>query len=404
MTLSDTAIRTAKPRDKSYKLYDTDGLFLVVATSGSKLWRMKYHFNHQEKVLSFGPYPMMSLREARERRDAAKKLLYDKIDPAAEKKRREVAAAIAAGNTFGKVAREFLEKLELEGIASATKVRNDRCLKQLDKELGSRPMGEVEPVEVLAILKKFERRGVYETAKRLRAFIARVYRYAIITGRARYNPAADLADGLVKVKKKHLAAIIDPAVLGDLLRSIETFNKYMVTTLALRLTPHLFVRPGELRHMEWTEIDWEAKVWRIPEEKMKMRREHVVPLSRQALAILEEAKAIASHSKYVFPSIRTGLRPISENTINVALRRLGYSGDEMTAHGFRSTASTLLNESGKWSPDAIERSLAHKGQDKVRAIYHRGAHWDERVRMAQWWSDYLDGLRDGNTVSLKIFA
>ena len=322
MTLSDTAIRTAKPRDKSYKLYDTDGLFLVVATSGSKLWRMKYHFNHQEKVLSFGPYPMMSLREARERRDAAKKLLYDKIDPAAEKKRREVAAAIAAGNTFGKVAREFLEKLELEGIANATKVRNDRCLKQLDKELGSRPMGEVEPVEVLAILKKFERRGVYETVKRLRAFIARVYRYAIVTGRARYNPAADLADGLVKVKKKHLAAIIDPAVLGDLLRSIETFNKYMVTTLALRLTPHLFVRPGELRHMEWTEIDWQAKVWRIPEEKMKMRREHVVPLSHQALAILEEAKAIASHSRYVFPSIRTGLRPISENTINVALRRL----------------------------------------------------------------------------------
>jgi integrase len=404
MALSDTTIRTAKPKDKSYKLYDTDGLFLVVATSGSKLWRMKYHFNRQEKVLSFGPYPIMSLREARERRDAAKKLLYDKIDPAVEKKRQEVAMAIAAGNTFGKVAREFLEKLDLEGNANATKARNDRCLKQLDKELGNRPMGEIEPVEVLAILKKFERRGVYETAKRLRAFIARVYRYAIITGRARHNPAADLADGLIKVKKKHLAAIIDPAALGELLRSIETFNKYMVTTLALRLTPHLFVRPGELRHMEWSEIDWNAKVWRIPEEKMKMRREHAVPLSRQALAILEEAKAIASHSKYVFPSIRTGLRPISENTVNVALRRLGFSGDEMTAHGFRSTASTLLNESGKWSPDAIERALAHKGQDRVRAIYHRGAHWDERVRMAQWWSDYLDGLRDGNTIPLKVFA
>lgn len=395
MALSDSAIRAAKPADKPFKLYDTGGLFLLVAKSGGKLWRFKYRFNGQEGLLALGAYPDVALKQARERRDAARKQVASGVDPAVEKKRQAVAASISAENTFRAVAIEFLDKLEREGVAKATKIRNDRCVKQLESDLGNRPISEIEPFEVLAVLKKFERKGIYETAKRLRAFASRVFRYAIITGRARLNPAADLGEALTSPKVKHMAAIVEPKALGDLLRSIEISDKYITTTLALRLTPHLFVRPGALRQMEWSEIDFNAKVWRIPVAKMKMRNEHIVPLSRQALAILEEAKAVAHNSKYVFPSIRTSLRPMSENTVNVALRRLGYSGDEMTAHGFRSTASTLLNESGLWSPDAIERALAHKGSDRVRSIYHRGAHWDERVKMAQWWSDYLGMLRDG---------
>jgi integrase len=395
MTMTDTSIRAAKPLEKQYKLYDSGGLFMIVRPSGQKLWRIKYRFNDKEQQLTVGTYPIVGLKDARAKRDEAKRLLSEGTDPSADKKRKAIAAAIQANNTFGAVAREFLDKLDKEGGAKPTKVRNERCIKQLDADLGRRPVSEIEPYEVLAALKKFERRGIYETAKRLRAFASRVFRYAIITGRARHNPAADIGEALVTPKRKHLAAIIEPAALGELLRSIETFDKYMTTTLALRLTPHLFVRPGELRHMEWAEVDFAGKVWRIPAEKMKMRNEHAVPLSQQALAILEEAKAFSGRSKYVFPSIRTGMRPMSENTVNVALRRLGYTGEEMTAHGFRSTASTLLNESGLWSSDAIERALAHKGSDRVRAIYHRGTHWEERVRMAQWWSDYLDHLRVG---------
>ncbi len=395
MALTDTAIRAAKPKDKAFKLYDDAGLFVLVATSGGKLWRFKYRFNGQEKLLALGAYPDLALKQARERRDQARKLVAGGIDPAVEKKRRAIAATMSAECTFSAIALEFSEKLEREGVAKATRIRNDRCVKQLETDLGKRPVSEIEPFEVLAALKKYERRGLHETAKRLRAFASRVFRYAIVSGRARHNPAADLGDALISPKIKHMAAIVDPVALGGLLRSIETFDRYITTTLALRLTPHLFVRPGELRHMEWSEIDFDGKVWRIPAAKMKMRNEHVVPLSHQALTILEETKAISHNSKYVFPSIRTGARPMSENTINVALRRLGYSGEEMTAHGFRSTASTLLNESGQWSSDAIERALAHKGSDRVRSIYHRGAHWDERVKMAQWWSDYLDQLRDG---------
>lgn len=395
MALTDTSVRAARPKDKPYKLFDGDGLYLQVTPPGGKLWRFKYYFTGKERLLALGQYPAVGLRDARRRRDEARELIAKGTNPAVEKKRLAVAAAIQASNTFSVVARELCEKLEREGIAAATKIRNDRCIKQLEADLGHRPVAEIEPYEVLSALRKFERKGIYETANRLRAFAARVFRYAIITGRARLNPAADIGEALVKPKVKHMAAIVDPKALSDLLRAIETFDKYMTTTLALRLSPHLFVRPGEMRHMEWSEIDLEAKVWRIPAQKMKMRNEHVVPLSRQVLEILIEAKAFSTGSKYVFPSIRTGLRPMSENTINVALRRLGYSGDEMTAHGFRSTASTLLNESGLWSPDAIERALAHKGNDRVRAIYHRGAHWDERVRMAQWWSDYLDRLRVG---------
>ncbi|WAC49402.1 tyrosine-type recombinase/integrase [Asticcacaulis sp. SL142] len=395
MALKDTHIRAAKPLDKQYKMYDEGGLVLLVRPYGQKLWRLKYRFRGIEYQLSLGTYPATGLKDARKRRDEAKELLESGVNPGVEKKREALNARLVATNTFGIIAREFSEKLLKEGIAPATKARNDRCIIQLDDDLGHRPVAEIEAYELLAALKKYERRGLHETAHRIRSFATRVFRYAIYTGRAKVNPAADLAGALVTHKKKHLAAITDPLEFGQLLRTIETPDKYALTTLALRLTPHLFVRPGELRHMEWSELDFERNVWRIPGAKMKMRTEHVVPLSRQALEILDEAKLHGGHSKYVFPSIRSGLRPMSENTVTAALRRLGISGDEMTAHGFRSTASTLLNETGCWSPDAIERSLAHKGADKVRVIYHRGVHWKERVAMAQWWSDYIDNLRAG---------
>jgi integrase len=246
---------------------------------------------------------------------------------------------------------------------------------------------------LLAVLKKIERAGHYETARRMLAFAGRVFRYAVATTRARSNPAADLRGALTAPKVKHHAAVLEPKAFGALLRAIDGFEGQPATQLALRLAPHVFLRPGELRQAEWAEIDLDAAVWRIPAAKMKMDREHVVPLSTQSIMILQEARPLSGHGRYVFPSVRSLHRPMSENTINGALRRLGYSKEEMTGHGFRSSASTLLNESGMWSTDAIERALAHGDTDHIRDAYHRGAHWPERVKMAQWWSDHLDTLR-----------
>lgn len=398
MALSDTAIRNAKARDTQYKLYDDGGLFMIVRPTGGKVWRLKYRCGGKELQLSLGIYPDVGLKVARERRDEARKLLAAGIDPRDDKKRKAVAASIAADNTFAALANEFIEKRERDGMTPVTIYKARWILSLLEPGMGQRPVSEIEPFEVLAVLKEVEKRGTHETAKRMRAFAARVFRYAIITGRARHNPAADLGEALISPKVKHHAAILDPKGVGALLRAIEDYDGNITTKLALRLAPHVFVRPGELRHAEWGEIDFDNAVWRIPAAKMKMREEHVVPLSRQALAILKEGEGIRGHSKFVFPALRTWLRPMSENTLNAALRRMGYSNDEMTSHGFRSTASTLLNESGKWSPDAIERALAHKDGDNVRAAYHRGTHWEERVRMAQWWSDYLDKLKDGGGV------
>lgn len=398
MSLTDVAVRAAKGQDKQYKLHDEGGLFLIVKPNGGKLWRLKYRFNRVEGQLSLGIYPTTGLKDAREKRDQAKKLLADGIDPNADRKRKAVAATIAADNTFKSLAAEYLDKMERDGLSGATLVKARWFASQLEDGIGKRPVSDIEPFEVLATLKDIEKRGNYETAKRVRAFAARVFRYAIITSRAKINPAAELGEALTVGKVKHHAAILEPKAVGSLLRTIETYEGNILTQLALKLIAHVFVRPGELRHAEWSEFDFDGAVWRIPAGKMKMREDHTVPLSRQALALLTEARKMTMGSKYVFPSFVTNLKPMSENTVNGALRRMGYSKDEMTAHGFRSTASTLLNESGKWSPDAIEKALAHKGSDTIRAIYHRGAHWDERVKMAQWWSDHLDMLRDGGEV------
>lgn len=403
MPLTDAKIKAAKPKDKAYKLTDQLGLFLYVPPSGGRLWRMKYRYGDKERLLSFGRYPEINLKQARAKRDEARKLLADNIDPTAEKKRQAVAAQIALGNTFGLICHEYLEKIEADGLSPVTMTKNRWLASQLIPALGHRPIADIEPIDVLAVVKKIEKLGNHDSAKRVCAFASRVFRYAIITSRLRFNPAAELSGALITPKVKHHAAITDPQGVGSLLRAIDAYDGFITTKLALKIAPHLFVRPGELRHAEWSEIDLEAKVWRIPAAKMKMRNDHAVPLSHRAIDILEQVSEITGGHRYVFASVRSHLLPMSENTLNAALRSLGYGHDQMTSHGFRSTASTLLNESGMWSSDAIEHALAHKDSNRVRAAYHRGTHWDERVKMMQWWSDYLDQLkRGGEVVPFKI--
>jgi integrase len=398
MALSDTAIRAAKPSKKQFKLYDDGGLLLIVKPSGGKLWRLKYRYLGKEQALSLGRYPDVGLKDARAGRDKARRLIASGKNPAFEKKRAAVAASVGAANTFSAIAEELIAKREREGLKDITTGKARWLLSLLVADLGERPIAEIEPFELLAMLKKVEASGRLETAKRLLAFAGRVFRHAVATTRAGRNVAADLQGALVAPQVKHHAAIIEPAAVGAMLRAIDGFDGQQVTIWALRLAPHVFVRPGELRQAEWSEIDLKAAVWRIPASRMKMKREHVVPLSKQAIEILTAARGLTGNGRFVFPGQRTPQRPMSENTLNAALRRLGYGSDEMTSHGFRSTASTLLNESVKWSADAIERALAHGDTDGVRRAYHRGAHWAERVQMAQWWSDYLDGLRKGGQV------
>lgn len=398
MTLSDAEIRSTKPNDKAYALYDTRGLFLQISPSGAKLWRLKYSFGGLRKLLALGRYPEIGLKDARAKRDEAHELLAKGVDPSVDKKRKKIAADISNATTFKVVADEYMDKVERDGIAEATRKKTRWLASQLEKDIGGLPIANIEPYEVLAALKKIERRGNHETAKRVRAFASRVFTYAVITSRARTDPAACLGGALVTPKVKNHAAIIDAKGPGSLLKAIEGYEGYLTTKLALKVIAHVFVRPGELRYAEWPEFDFETEVWRIPAAKTKMRKEHVVPLSSQVLAMLKEVHAITGEGRYVFPSVRSGNVPMSENTLNAALRGMGYGQDQMTSHGFRSTASTLLNESCKWSSDAIERALAHKDSNKIRGTYHRGTHWDERVKMAQWWSDYLDMLRDGGKV------
>lgn len=400
MALTDSAIKAAKPKASQYKLHDEKGLLLIVRPTGGKLWRLKYRFAGKEQQLTIGTYPEVGLKEARERRDAARKVIAEGKDPSTEKKRDKIAAAISAGNTFKVVAEEFIAKRQREGMAKATVAKCRWHLDRLDK-LQGRPIAEIEAFELLAVLRKMEARGNLEAARQVRSFASRVFRYGVATTRCKHDVAADLIGALTTPTVKHHAAIVDPVEVGALLRAIDGFQGQPSTHYALRLAPHVFVRPGELRHAEWSEFDLDAAVWVIPAARTKMRKSHQVPLSRQAAAILKEAKRISGGSKLVFPGLRGG-RPLSENTFNAALRRLGYGHDEMTAHGFRAMASTLLNESGKWSPDAIERALAHGERDKIRAAYNRAAHWAERVAMAQWWSDYLDALRNVPDVNSKI--
>jgi len=395
MALTDTTIRLAKAGDTDRKLADEKGLYLLVTATGSKLWRLKYRIDGKEKKLALGAYPAVGLKEARAKRDEARKAAQSGSDPAIAKREARIAKRIANANTFAAIADEYIAKLEAEGRAAVTVGKTRWLLAKLSPALGTRPVAEITPHELLAVLRASERKGQRETARRLRSFASRVFRYAVATARATADPAQPLLGALVSPVAKHHAAITDAVAFGGLLRAIEGYSGQSVTRLALRFTPHVYQRPGEVRQAEWSEIDFDKAEWIIPAARMKQRKPHRVPLSKQAVAILREAETLSGGGRFVFPKLGSPLKPMCENAINQALRRLGYGPDDMTAHGFRSTASSLLNESGKWSPDAIERSLAHADGNQVRAAYHRGAHWPERVEMAQWWSDHLDTLREG---------
>lgn len=401
MALTDIAIRNAKPRPKPYKLADALGLFVLVQPSGGKLWRIKYRVEGREKKLGFGTYPEVSLSDARKRRDEARELIAAGKDPSREKQREKTRSRINAGNTFTAIANEYCAKRRRDGEkgwAPATASRSEYLLSLLNGSIGRLAINEIEPADVLAALRKIEGKGNLESARRTLQLASSVFRYAVATARLASDPTRDLRGALTAPKVTHYGAITEASRVGELLRAIDGYDGQGHTKLAMQISPHVFVRPGELRHADWSEIDLDGALWTIPAEKMKMRKAHQVPLSRQAVALFREVLTATGPTGYVFPSIRTRTRPMSENTINAGLRRLGYASDEMTAHGFRAMASTLLNESSKWHPDAIERALAHGDSDKVRAAYHRGAHWPERVKMAQWWSDHLDTLRTGATV------
>ena len=395
MALTDTAIRAAKPKAKPYKLGDALGLFRLLQPSGGKLWRLKYRIGGVEKKLGLGTYPETSLSKARALRDQARELIAAGIDPGIEKQRAKLRAQADASNTFGEVAREFIAKRRREGMSSSTADKSEYYVSRLGPTLVRLPIADIGATDLLAALRKVEAKGNHETARRVLQLSGRIFRYAVATARLASDPTRDLRGALTAPQPKHYGAIVEPKRAGELLRAIDGYDGQVLTKIAMQLSPHVFVRPGELRHAEWEEIDLDGALWTIPAHKMKMRKPHLVPLSRQSAELLRMAHAITGPSGYVFPSIRARSRPMSENTINAGLRRLGFAGDEMTAHGFRAMASTLLNESSKWNPDAIERALAHRDSDAVRAAYHRGAHWKERVDMAQWWSNHLDTLRKG---------
>lgn len=396
MALTDIVIRNAKPGAKPIKLADGGGMFLLITPAGGKLWRLKYRIDKIEKLLAIGTYPEIGLGEARRRREEARGLIALGKDPSREKQRDKVRARIQAADTFKAICDEFCEKRRRDGTkgwAPATAIRSEYLLSLVCGSIGKLPIGDIEPADVLTAIRRIEGKGKLESARRSLQLAGAVFRYAVATARLASDPTRDLRGALTAPTVTHYGAITDAKKVGQLLRAIDDYEGSGITKLALQIAPHVFVRPGELRHAEWDEFDLDGALWIIPAGKMKMRKAHHVPLSRQAIVLFREIQAVTGPSGYLFPSVRTRTRPMSENTINAGLRRLGYTSDEMTGHGFRAMASTLLNESGKWHPDAIERALAHGNSDKVRAAYHRGAHWNERVDMAQWWADFLDQLR-----------
>lgn len=394
--LTDTAVRQAKPKDKPYKIGDSGGLYLLIKPNG-KYWRMNYRFAGKQKTLAIGVYPDVSLKEARNKRDEAKEYLSNNSDPSLIKAIKKELVRHAAENTFKAIALEWHTKLSNTWTESTAHNIKRYLEKDIFPWLGNRVIKEINAPELLAVLRRIESRGAHEKAQRCREYAGRVFRYAVATGRAERDPTGDLKGALTPVKVKHHASITDPQGVGALLRSIHGFNGSFITQCALQLAPLTFVRPGELRHAEWTEIDLDKREWRIPGHKMKMKELHIVPLSQQAVEILQSIHPLTGNGKYIFPSIRSNARPMSENTVNAALRRLGYSKEEMTGHGFRSMASTLLHEHG-WPQQAIERQLAHAERNKIAAAYNFAEHLPKRKEMMQWWADYLDELAAGAKV------
>jgi len=395
MALTVVEVKSAKPKEKAYKLADERGLYLLINPNGSKLWKLKYRFAGIEKKLSLGAFPTVSLSDARNQRDEARKQLTNNIDPGVLKNSIKRSSKLAAENSFEAIAREWHAKF----TPKWTKEHGERILIRLEQNvfpwIGRRPIMEVTTPELLSALRRVESRGAIETAHRILQICGQVFRYGIATGRAERDLSADLRGALAPVRKKHHASITDPTEVGKLLRVINDYEGFFVTKCALQLAPLFFVRPGELRRAEWSEFDLEKAEWRIPAEKMKMREMHIVPLCTQAIAILQELKAFTGEGIYVFPGVRNKKRPMSENTVLGALRRLGYTTDEMTGHGFRSMASTLLNEQG-WNRDAIERQLAHAERNNIRAAYNYAEYLPERRKMMQHWANYLEELTNMN--------
>jgi integrase len=385
MALTQFAITKAIAKEKPLKLADGGGLHLLVRPGGSKLWRFRYRFAGREKMLSFGSFPEVTLADARSKREEARKLIAEGIDPSVRRKLDKIASATAAKNTFGAVAAEHLANLEANGAAERTLTKNRWLLEDLAAPLASRPIAEIVPAEILDILKRVEKSGRRETARRLRGALGSIFRYAIVTLRASNDPTFALRGALLKPNLKHRAAITDERALGGLMLSIDEYDGWPTLRAALLLL-------GDVRRMHRSEVDLDKAIWRIPAERMKMRRPHDVPLSKQAVALLQDVWPLSEGGSLVFPSIRSRKKPLSDNAMNSALRRMGYSQDEMTAHGFRATASTILNERG-FNPDVIEAALAHQDEDETRRAYNRATYWPERVKLLQEWANLLDEFR-----------
>jgi integrase len=391
VALTEKAVRAARPREKAYKVFDERGLYLKVDPTGGRWWRFKYQMEGREKLLSLGIYPDVPLKLARDRRDDYRRLVAQGIDPSARRQTERAAQSI----TFQSIALEWLAK---QPFTPKTRVKAEWTFNDLlFPKLGARPIGSITAPDVLAVLRQIEVRGKLETAHRTKQRASQIFRYAIATGRAERDPTVDLRGALAPIQVVNRAALTDPRRVGELLRAIDGYSGQVATEYALKLAPLVFVRPGELRAAQWSEfhLDGEQPEWRIPAARMKMRELHIVPLARQAVTLLRQLEAHTGRDgRYLFPSLRTAARPISENTLGAALRRLGFSKDEMTAHGFRAMASTLLNEQG-FPPDVIELQLAHAERNEVRAAYNRAQRLDERRKMMQAWAEYLGRLRIG---------
>jgi len=398
MPLTDTKVKNAKHGERPQKLFDSNGLFLFVrATGGGKSWHFKYRFDGKEKQLSFGTYPEISLAKARERREEARRMVAEGIDPGAVRKAMKEAKT-ATADTFEVLAREWIAKSTPAWSASHIKTVTSRLERDVYPVIGTRPIADLKPRDILAILQGVEARGVLETASRIKSYSSQIFRYAVATGRAETDPTAPLKGALSKKKEKHHAALTDPKEVAALLRAIDDFNGTFIVKCALRLAPLVFVRPGELHKAEWLEFDLDAAEWHIPAERMKMKQPHLVPLARQAVAILQELHQLTGSGKYVFPSLRTNDRPMSNIAMLAALRRMGFDKEEMTTHGFRAMARTILDEVLGIRPDFIEHQLAHAVKDPLGRAYNRTSHLEERRRMMQVWADYLDGLKAGAKV------
>lgn len=389
MPLTDLKIRSLKPQEKPRRYTDGGNLFVEVRPTGSKLWRFAYKFDGKQKLMALGSYPEISLARAREKRAEARALLIEGIDPMQQAKVDKLERQALTEHTFSAIAEELLEKNRKEGLAETTLSKKTWLIGIANADLADMPVTLIKPMHVLVPLRKVEAEGNYETARRLRAVISQVFRYAVATARCEHDPTAGLRGALIVPKVRHRPAIVDRDGFAGLVRSIWDYDGAIETQAGLQLMALLYPRPGELRLSKWGEFDLQKRVWTIPAERTKMRREHRKPLSEPAVRILKRLQVVTGYEPWVFVSQLSRGKPISENTLNGALRRLGFSANEMTSHGFRASASSLLNESGKWHPDAIEAELAHMGADQVRKAYHRATYWDQRVEMAEWWGDQM---------------